>query len=161
MSRVGRERRQGCKAEAVCTPGQGPSLVGARHPQLLAQNGLCHGPAIHQQHSQDAEILPELRLFPILCCSGIVLIICIFLRQLFLVGFVPVVIFHWDKETTPLTLKPHGARQEPPVSPRPRSQAGLTGDVLPAEIDRPSSTLQHEGDRRDKLQAFEVDLQKK
>lgn len=99
MNRAGRERRQVCKAEAVCTPGQGPSLVGARHPQLLAQNSLHHGPAIHQRHSQDAEILPELRLVPILHCSGIVLIICIFLQQLFLVGFVPVVIFHWDKET--------------------------------------------------------------
>lgn len=60
---------------------------------------------------------------------------------------------------TPLPLKPPGARRAPPVPPQPRSHAGLTGDVLPTEIDRPSSTLQHEGDRRDKLQAFEVDLQ--
>lgn len=99
QSGQGEEARAVCKAEAVWTPGQGPSLVGARHLQLLAQNSLCHGPAIHQRHSQDAEILPELRLVPILHCSGIVLIICIFLQQLFLVGFVPVVIFHWDKET--------------------------------------------------------------
>lgn len=36
----------------------------------------------------------------------------------------------------------------------------LTGDMLPAEIDRSSSTLEHEGDRRDQLQTLEADLQR-
>lgn len=46
------------------------------------------------------------------------------------------------------------------LPPSPIAQLGLTGNVLPAEIDWPSSTLKHEGDRRDKLQTFEADLQR-
>lgn len=48
---------------------------------------------------------------------------------------------------------------QPTRSPWPRSRT-LTGDVLPAEIDRPSSTLEHEGDGRDQLQTFEANLQR-
>lgn len=36
----------------------------------------------------------------------------------------------------------------------------LTDDVLPAEIDGPHSALEHEGDGRDQLHTFEVDLQR-
>ena len=57
-------------------------------------------------------------------------------------------------------LPPQPPRDRPQRSPSPHSSVALTGDVLPAEIDRSSSTLEHEGDGREQLQTFEADLQR-
>ena len=56
-----------------------------------------------------------------------------------------------------------GPRSIPSAAPSPSARPGpaaLTGDVLPAEVDWSSSTLEHKGDGRDQLQTFETDLQR-